>query len=239
MAIYIVFQCCKCNSKNRLHLYSCSTNQYDKYVKLCDHFNIRYSYTCKWGFFTLGWEIILEVKVQCRKCNSNYYNFGSNRYNSSYYENDMHHACCYNVFMVSVNGYNYANDGKGLLLQQKQKELEDAYKKQQQMKIQKEIERQQEIMRQEEEMRKQQEIQKQKELKIQNEKIKINNIMEKQKNEEKEIDQLYNCNIDYIDSELSHLFNSADMKINNELSFDVFQNMKENSTFQISKFEIK
>ena len=238
MAIYIVFQCCKCNSKRRLHLYSISTNQYDIYDKLCEHFNIRYSYTCKWGFFTLGWEIILEVKVQCRKCNSNYYNFGSNKYNSSYYENDMHHACCYNVFLVSVNGYNYANDGKGLLLQQKQKELEDAFKKQQQIKIQEEIERQQEIRRQKE-MKKQQEIQKQKELEIQKEKLKINNIMERQKNEEIEIAQLYNCDTDFIDSELSHLCNSADIKINNELSFDVFQNINENSNFQISKFEFK
>ena len=135
MAIYILFQCCKCNSKRRLHLYSCSKNQYDIHAQLCEHFNIKYSYTCKWGFFTLGWKIILEVKVQCRKCNHNYYNFGSKTYNSDYYESDEHHACCYNVFIYSVDGNNYANDGKGLLLQQKQKELEEAYQKEQQMKI--------------------------------------------------------------------------------------------------------
>ena len=98
MAIYILFQCCKCNSKRRLHLYSCSSNQYDCQVQLCEHFNLKYSYTCKWGFFTLGWKIILEVKVQCKKCNHNYFNFGSNTFNSDFYELDNQHACCYNVF---------------------------------------------------------------------------------------------------------------------------------------------
>lgn len=240
MAIYILFQCCRCNSKKRIHLYSSSSNQYDIHSQLCEHFNIIYSYTCKWGFFTLGWKIIIEVKVQCRKCNHNYHNLGSNTFNSNYYNVDFQYTCCYNVFNYSVNGYDYGNDGKGLLLQQKQKELEDAFKKEQQMKMQKEIQKQQEIKRKEE-LKKQQEIKKQQELKIQKEKIKkenirINNIMEKQKNEEKQYDKLFYCNTDYIDCELNNLLYNIDFKSNSELSSDISEKLNEDIDFKICKF---
>ena len=67
MAIYIWMLCCKCHQSIKLHLYSFSKNKHDIFVKLCEHFNVKYTYICKWGFFTLGWKIILEVKVQCRK----------------------------------------------------------------------------------------------------------------------------------------------------------------------------
>jgi len=243
MAIYVLFQCCKCNSKRRIHLYSCSSNQYDIHSQLCEHFNIKYSYTCKWGFFTLGWKIIIEVKVQCRKCNHKYHNFGSITFNSDYYNIDLQYTCCYNVFNYSVNGYNYGNNGNGLLLQQKQKELEDAFNKGQQMKIQKEIERQQQIKKQEE-LKKQREIKKQQELKMQKEKnirenIKINNIIEKQKKEEKEYDQLYQCNTDYIESELNNLIYNIDSKTNNSLNFNYLEKLNENIDFKIIKFELK
>jgi hypothetical protein len=247
MAIYILFMCCKCNNKRRLHLYSCSSNQYDISEQLCEHFNIKYSYTCKWGFFTLGWKIILDVKVQCRKCNHNYYNFGSNTFNADYYEFDTHHTCCYNVFTFNVSGYDYANDAKGLLLQQKQKELEESFKKEQQMKIEQEIKRQQEIKRKEEiksqqEIKRKEEIKikeeiKRKEEKIQKEKIKINKIMETQKKEEKEIKQLFKCDTNYIDTELSHLLNNIDFKINSELSSDISEKLNEKIDITISKYD--
>ena len=229
MAIYILFQCCKCNSKRRLHLYSFSINQYDIYVQLCEHFNLKYSYTCKWGFFSLGWKIILEVKVQCRKCCHNYFNFGSNTFHSNFYELNNHHACCYNVFAFSVYGYNYASDGKGLLLQQKQKELEEAFKKEQKMEKQEEIERQEKVKRK-------QELKKKKE-KIILEKIKINKIIETQRKEEKQIEQLYKCDTDYIDSELNNLLENVDFKLNSELSSDISEKMNENTNFKICKFE--
>lgn len=243
MAIYILFQCCKCNSKKRIHLYSCSSNQYDIHSQLCEHFNVKYSYTCKWGFFTLGWRIILEVKVQCRKCNHNYHNFGSITFNSGYYSIDLQYTCCYNVFNYSVNGNNYENNGNGLLLQKKQTELEDAFKKGQQMKMQKEIKRQQQIKKQEE-LKKQQEIKKKQELKIQKEKIekekkRINNIVEKQKNEEKQYDQLYQCDTDYIDNELDNLIYNIDYKTNSSLNFDYSEKLNENIDFKIIKFELK
>ena len=259
MAIYVLLQCCKCNSKKYLHLYSCSSNKYDIYSQLCEHFNIRYSYTCKFGFFTLGWKIILEIKVQCKKCNSKYYNFGSTTFNSDYYQYDNHHACCYNVFIVSVSGYNYASDGKGLILQEKQRELEEKFKKQQETKKKRELEekvkKQQEEKRKLEEKRKQEE-KKRRELeeklkKQRNEKrkqdekkrrqleakIKIQKEIERQQKEEKKLSQLYNVDTDYIDLELNRLIMSADYKINSELSFDIEENMNKNIDFKISKFE--
>ncbi len=129
MAIYIWMLCCKCHKNIKLHLYSCSKNKNDIFVKLCDHFNVKYTYICKWGFFTLGWKITLEVKVQCRKCNHNYYNFGQITFNSDYYNLDRLYDCCYNVFSLSVDGYKYLNDGKGNLLQAKLKENEEKIKK--------------------------------------------------------------------------------------------------------------
>jgi hypothetical protein len=75
MAIYIYLQCCKCKNSHKLHLYSFSFNQYEIFNNLCEHFNIKYTYITNFGFFTLGWSITLEVKVQCRKCEESYYNF--------------------------------------------------------------------------------------------------------------------------------------------------------------------
>ena len=139
MAIYIWMLCCKCHKNIKLHLYSCSKNKNDIFVKLCDHFNVKYTYICKWGFFTLGWKIILEVKVQCRKCNHNYYNFGQITFNSDYYNLERLYNCCYNVFSLSVDGYKYLNDGKGTLLQAKLKENEEKIKKEQELNKQLEI----------------------------------------------------------------------------------------------------
>ena len=139
MAIYIWMLCCKCYQSIKLHLYSCSKNKHDIFVKLCEHFNVKYTYICKWGFFTLGWKIILEVKVQCRKCNHNYYNFGQITFNSGYYNLDRLHNCCYNVFSLSVDGYKFLNDGKGNLLQAKLRENQEKIKKEQELNKQLEI----------------------------------------------------------------------------------------------------
>ena len=132
MAIYIWMLCCKCHQSIKLHLYSFSTNKHDIFVKLCE-LNVKYAYICKWGFFTLGWKIILEVKVQCRKCNHNYYNFGQITFNSDYYNLDIIYDCCYNVFSLSVDGYKFLNDGKGNLLQAKLKENQEKIKKEQEL----------------------------------------------------------------------------------------------------------
>ena len=129
MAIYIEFRCFFCNAHHRLHLYSFSKNKYDILHNLCPHFNIRYSYTCKYGFFSIGWSIILGIKVQCKMCNSKYYNFGTTTFNSEYYNFNSHHICCYNVFMITVDGYDYLSDGKGFILQEEQRKLAKEFKK--------------------------------------------------------------------------------------------------------------
>ena len=108
-------------------------------IFLQNYVNILISNICKWGFFTLGWKIILEVKVQCRKCNHNYYNFGQITFNSDYYNLDRIYDCCYNVFSLSVDGYKFLNDGKGNLLQAKLKENEKKIKKEQELNKQLEI----------------------------------------------------------------------------------------------------
>lgn len=138
MAIYVLLQCCKCNNRIKLHLYSFTKNKFDVFSKLCEHFNVKYSYKCKYGFFSLGWRIILEVKVQCRKCSKNYFNFGTNTMSSDYYDYDNHHSCCYNVFIISVSGSKYANDGTGLLMQAKLREQEEQFKLEQKTKRQEE-----------------------------------------------------------------------------------------------------
>jgi hypothetical protein len=138
MAIYVLMQCCKCNRSKKLHLYSFSKNKYGISVQLCEHFNIIYSYTAKYKFFSLGWYIILEVKVQCRKCMQNYYNFGSNTFNSEFFSLDLMHQCCYNVFILSVDGYKFVSDGKGYLLQKGLKEQEEHFRIEQDKKKQEE-----------------------------------------------------------------------------------------------------
>ena len=128
MAIYVLLQCCRCNKRKKLHLYSYSKNKYGISYKLCEHFNIIYSFTCKYKFFSLGWYIILEVKVQCRKCSQNYFNFGKNTFNSDFFNLDLFHQCCSNVFIMSIDGYKFLSDGKGILLQKKLIEEEEKFK---------------------------------------------------------------------------------------------------------------
>ena len=127
MAIYVWLQCCKCNKSIKLHLYSFSRNKYGVFVPLCEHFNVKYSFIAKYKFFSLGWSIVLEVKVQCRRCSKNYYNFGQMTFNSEFYNIDMSHHCCYNVFILSVDGEKFLNDGKGYLLQRKLREQEEKF----------------------------------------------------------------------------------------------------------------
>ena len=128
MAIYVLLQCCRCNKRKKLHLYSYSKNKYGISYKLCEHFNIIYSLTCKYKFFSLGWYIILEVKVQCRKCSQNYFNFGKNTFNSDFFNLDLFHQCCSNVFIMSIDGYKFLSDGKGFILQKKLKEQEENFR---------------------------------------------------------------------------------------------------------------
>ena len=202
MAIYVFLQCCKCNSQKRIHLYSCSRDKDDVSYTLCNHFTIRYTYTCKFGFFTLGWSITLGVRISCRNCNSSY-DFGTYTFNSSYYSLETHHTCCHKVFRMNVSGYSYASDTHGLDLQ----EMEDKR-----------------VM---EEEKKAKQLQEQK---------KIQKIIKNQSEEEKKIKEDFD--MDFIDTEASHLINAMDFEINNELNFDVGENLeKKNEMIKFSKYE--
>lgn len=204
MAIYVFLQCCKCNSQKRIHLYSCSRNKDDVSYTLCNHFTIRYTYTCKFGFFTLGWSIVLGVRISCRNCNSSY-NFGTNTFNSNYYSLETHHTCCHKVFRMNVSGYSYASDTGGLHLQ----EMEDK--------------------RRTEEENKAKEIQEQK---------KIQKIMKTQSEDEKKLMEAYNFDMEFINTETSHIINAMDFEINDVLNFNVGENLeKKNEILKFSKFE--
>ena len=137
MAIYVLLQCCKCNSQKRIHLYSCSINKDDVTYNLCSHFTVRYTYTCEFGFFTLGWSIVLRVKTTCKNCYGDL-NFGENTFNSGYYSLETHKKWCHHVFRVNVSGYSYASDTKGIELQ----ENEDKRQREQKEKMEREQERQ-------------------------------------------------------------------------------------------------
>ena len=197
MAIYVLLQCCRCNEQKRLHLFSCSRNKDDVNYNLCKHFSIRYTYICKFGFFTLGWKIILEVKIQCKNCNSNY-SFQSNTFNKSYHDYDNHHICCGNVFRINVSGYEYASDNSGLELQAK------------------------------EDRRRGEE-----------EKKNIEKIMKNQKEEAKKLKHSNSLDTDFIDTETEKLTNALDFEINNELNFDIGENIeKKNEVLKFCKFEL-
>ena len=117
MAIYVLLQCCKCNSQKRIHLYSCSLNKDNVSKYLCNHFTINYTYVCKFGFFTLGWSIKLNIRATCNNCYHDL-NFGENNFNSRNYSLETHRKCCHNIFRVNVGGYSYGNDLYGTKLQE-------------------------------------------------------------------------------------------------------------------------
>ena len=137
MAIYVLLQCCKCNNQKTIHLYSYSINKDNVTYNLCHHFTVRYTYICKFKFFTIGWSIVLKVKATCNNC-YNDLNFGENTFNSSNYSLETHNTCCHHVFRVNVSGYSYASDTKGIQLQ----EEEDKRKREQEEKLEQEKERQ-------------------------------------------------------------------------------------------------
>ena len=213
MAIYVILQCYKCNSQKRLHLYSYSKNKYDINYHLCEHFNIKYSFISKFGFFSLGWSIILKVQVQCNNCN-NRFNFGDITFNSEYYKYSIPHICCYNVFMINVDGYKYESNGKGFLMQEKQKELLKQHKIEKEEKKNKEEKRKREM----------------------EEKVKMKRLTIKQKKEKKELDKLYRLDTNYIESELNKLFLSMDNRLNNELNFDIEESLDKNYNYSFIKF---
>ena len=191
MAIYVLLQCCKCNNSIKLHLYSFSINKFDIFSKLCEHFNVRYSYTCKYGFFSLGWRIILEVKVQCRKCFKSYYNFGKNTFNSDFYNYDNYHDCYFNVFIMSVCGNIFAKDVKGLLLQKKLREQEEKFKMEQEIK--------------------------------------------RQKEEKKQLDKIFDYDLDYIDEKLNQTLIKEDTRLSIDLNFDINEEIDKKYNYTISK----
>ena len=207
MAIYILFQCCKCFCRIRLHLYSCSPDKNDIRISLCKHFDIIYSYKCKWGFFTLGWNIVLDLKVKCRKCHQKYYNFGSTTFNAEYYELDTHHICCNNVFILSVSGNNFACDGIGFLLQQEQDEISK--------KIKKELnnEKRENILYQKD--------------------LNVKNLLDMKKSEKKQ--KKISCNTNYIETDLKQLLNHINYQIQKELSFEIEETINETSNFTFNK----
>ena len=207
MAIYILFQCCKCFGRIRLHLYSSSSNKNNISVTLCRHFNIIYSYKCNWGFFTLGWNIVLDLKVMCRKCNKNYYNFGCTTFNADYYEFDTHHICCYNVFILSVSGDNFANDGKGFLLQQEQQELNEKIKKG---------------------------LNNEKREKLPYKKdLNMKNNFQKEETQKKQ--KKISCNTNYIEEDINQFSKDLNYQFQNELSLDIEEKINESFNFSICK----
>ena len=191
MAIYVLLQCCKCNQKIKLHLYSFSKNKLDIFSKLCEHFNVKYSYKSNYGFFSLGWRIILEVKVQCRKCFKNYFNFGKNTFNSEFYNYDNYHDCCFNVFIMSVCGNIFAKDGQGLLLQKKLREQEEKFK------IEQEITR--------------------------------------QKEEKRQLEKIFDYDMDYIDEKLNQTLIKEDTRLSIDLNFDINEEIDKQYNYIISK----
>ena len=139
MAIYVLLQCCKCNEQKRIHLYCCSINKNDIYYYLCEHFSIRYTYICNFGFF-IKWSIVLNVKAICNNCNRSLY-LGENTFNSRYYSLETHATCCHHVFRVNVSGSSYATHHYGIQLQNSEdnKAKEEEKKKlqrQEQLKVQ-------------------------------------------------------------------------------------------------------
>ena len=207
MAIYVLFQCCKCFGNIRLHLYSSSSNKNNISVQLCRHFDIIYSYKCNWGFFTLGWNIILDLRVKCRKCKQNYFNFGSTTFNADYYEFNSHHICCYNVFILSVSGYNFSNNEKGYLLQKEQQKLNEKIKKGQNNE--------------------------KKENLSYTKDLNMKNNFQKKETEKKR--KKISCNTNYIEKDLTHLSHNLNYQFQNELSLDIEEKINETVNFSICK----
>ena len=208
MAIYIYLQCCKCKNSHKLHLYSFSFNQYEIFNNLCEHFNIKYTYITNFGFFTLGWQIVLEVKVQCRKCEDSYHNFGKITFNSENYDKELDYVCCNNVFSICVSGDDYFNNGKALLKQEKiNKEIRDKLKME-------EEKRNQERRKIEEEKRNQEKI----EIERQN-----------------YINKIFDYDMNYIDEDLNDILLYQNTQLSFDLTFDINEEIEKKMNYNVVK----
>ena len=216
MAIYVLLQCCKCNNQKRIHLFSCSINKDDITYHLCQHFTVRYTYTCKFGFL-INWSIVLNVKAICKNCNRNL-NFGDNTFNSRYYNLENHAKCCHHVFRINVSGSSYASDTYGIHLQETEdnKTIEEQKKRLQRQAIEEQKKR----------------LQRQEQLKVQQ-------IINDQNEEENQLIQESNFNLDFIENERTNKNNAFIYDMNKELNFDIGEHIeKKNEVLKFSKFEI-
>ena len=204
MAIYVLLQCCKCNSQKRIHLFCCSINKDNITYHLCPHFNIRYAYICEFGFL-INWSIVLNVQAICNNCNSDLY-FGENTFNSLYYSLETHKTCCHHVFRVNVSGSSYASDTYGIQLQ---KTEDNRTKEEEKKRLQKQ------------------------------ERLRVQQIINNQNEEENRLIQESNFNLDFIDNEITNINNDFIYDINNELNFDIGEHIeRKNEVLKFCKFEI-
>lgn len=216
MAIYVLLQCCKCNNQKRIHLFSCSINKDDITYHLCQHFTVRYTYTCKFGFL-INWSIVLNVKAICKNCNRNL-NFGDNTFNSRHYSLENHATCCHHVFRINVSGSSYASDTYGINLQK----TEDNKTKEEEKK-----------------WLKRQAIEEEKKRLQRQEQLKVQQIINNQNEEENQLIQESNFNLDFIENERTNKNNAFIYDMNNELNFDIGEYIeKKNEVLKFSKFEI-
>lgn len=218
MAIYVMFKCCKCqsekiNSSLKIHLFTFLGSEENIYKNICEHFAVKYTCIINCGFFTIGWKITIEATSYCRNC-GNKINFGPNTFNKKYYTYNDYHKCenCKTVLAYSVHGYDYLNDGRGMILQRKLlQEEKERLKKIQEEKMEK-IRKQQKLEKMEEIIKRQKEL---------------NNELDKNIEEK--------CDINLINNEYQQLTMTIETTFSNNINFNALEEMNNLINFKMIK----
>ena len=247
-----MFKCCYCSSVIRMSLCSYTRNSNSE-EKLCEHFNVIYSYKTHYAFFSLGWSIEMVIKARCREC-WNVYTLCDKTFRNGKTSDDDYLECHDRVFCYGIRGNNYGCDYQGtrrqkdILYIKKQKEREERERKEREEKLRKEKmeklrkeKEERERKEKEERERKEREERKRKErehLKI------INNLNERIYMEEnlninmnhdmEEIIENENTT-DWFDEELEKINLNAERKFNDALDINIVEEMKKLYNFQIVK----
>ena len=233
MAIYVLFKCLRCDkeghtSEIRKHLYSCSRNKDYIRSRVCDHFEVIYSYEAKWGVFTIGWKIRINVKHICQKCGKTRC-YEEKTYNSKNYQFDEYKDCCYNVFSYSVRGYDYGS-GDGYRLQDN---LDEELRKEKERKR----EEQERKRKREEERKRKEEIErerKRQEMENKRKEEQIFNQIEEESN--KLTEELNNiCDINWIEDENNQIMINEETKFSININFNIKAEINKIYNYKIVK----
>ena len=227
-----LFQCCQCGNSykvDQIHSYT-RNNSEERYI--CQHFpTVEYRYETKYGFFTWKWQITLKnIYVQCGKCKS-WRHFSDKTFKSGTTHYNDYEVCCDNVVVFGAHEDGWYYSGSGWEVQNeinRRKKNEEMKRK---LKEEKERKEREEKLRKEKEERER----KEREEKKRREREKMNRMMREQDEETEILNEVINCDLNWIENITAEMNTEADVIVSNNINWSLNEYIEQNYKYKMSK----